>query len=309
MMVSRSLSETTAMNRSDLFGPGVDAAGFAFYSYGTSIIIDNPWTTIRWSLNEGPITEEGGAAKELQKFFVASEIEFNKHVFPMAPGSVTDGKGTIQVNRQNHEAALQAEIERTAGDEAVVGEFHTTNVSPGMLNEKGTPRYLDIRYQTRTFLYGAANNYVEVKTGLVKFNGKKGGTPAVQARADAPNLKRLNAEVAGIRGIGQAMRVGGASLGVAGAAYDIYSTGSTVSEQLTAGNVSGAVLSTAEFGGRWTGLALGTGIGSILGGPIGGFVGGMIGAYGLEKGVRPSLCWTERRPFGWRRLRHSVVSV
>lgn len=245
------------MSQSEIAGSAAGAAGFAFYSYGTNIVISNPWSSFRWSFYTGAISERGGVDQGLQDLFIRSGIAFNDEPYDTAPGSIQGVKGTIAINNLNHAAAVRAEVERIAGSDSIFGQIRTTAVSPGMINENGFSRILDIGYQTRSFLYGASNNYVEVKTGVAEFRGTKGGTPAVEARADAANLAELNGRVAGIRTIGQGLRIGGVALGAAGAAYDIYSTGSTIAGQLSAGNASAAALSSAEFGGRWTGTAVG----------------------------------------------------
>jgi hypothetical protein len=280
-MIVRSFLEITAMNPSEILGSTGGAAGVAFYSYGTNIVINNLWTNFQWSFYTGPLTQRGGAEPALANFLEQSSINFNREPFDIAPGSIQNVKGTITVNNFNHEAAVQAEIARIQSTESVYGEIRTANVSPRMQNLVGNARNLDAAYQTRSFLYGATDNYVEVKTGVTDFRRRA----FAQASADAANLAALNSDVAGIRMLGQGMRLGGAALGVVGFGYDIYNTGNKIYGQVSAGNTTGAALSGGEFAGRWGGMAAGAAIGTVVGGPVGGFIGGIAGAYVGEQGV------------------------
>ncbi|MGQ0682915.1 hypothetical protein [Bradyrhizobium sp.] len=293
------------MSQSDVLGKAAVGGGFAFYSYGTRIIINNPWTDIRWAFYEGPIARAGGASPALSTFLTEGGVSFNSKMYPMAPGSTPGVKGTASVNIANHAAAIRQEVNNIRASRSVFGDIVTKKVSPGMTNAAGKPRNLDIGYQTRSFLYGATNNYVEVKTGYVDFKGNKGGTAAVQAKADVANLAKLNSQVSGIRKFGQGLRIGGVGLGVAGFGYDAYQTYGDINRKLSAGNMNGAGLSAAQFVGRQGGgLAFGAagtlggvavgaalfggagavsgsivpGIGTLALGVAGGIMGGIAGA-------------------------------
>jgi hypothetical protein len=61
------------------------------------------------------------------------------------------------------------------------------------------------------FLEGTTQYYAEVKTGSPDLKGfTRGGQVGTQAEADAANLKMLNGNVAGVRTLGQGLRVLGA---------------------------------------------------------------------------------------------------
>jgi hypothetical protein len=109
------------MSQSEILGPTGAAGGFAFYSYGTRIIINNPWTSFRWAFYTSAITGEGGAKPALAGFLKQSSISFNPEPFDIAPGSVEGVRGTVQVNNVNHAAALQAETVRIQSTESVYG--------------------------------------------------------------------------------------------------------------------------------------------------------------------------------------------
>ena len=103
-----------------------------------------------------------------------------------------------------------------------------TFASPGMKNEYGFPRKMDIYYPTKDFINGATDNFVETKSGVAKWTDQV----ATEASADAMNLRNMNADVAGIRYAGQGLRVlGGVAVG-----YDAVSSGMTAYGQYMGGD-------------------------------------------------------------------------
>lgn len=82
------------MSQSDLVGAAGAAGGFAFYSYGTRIIINYPWTNFRWSFYEGPLTPgRGGPEPDLADFLDQGNISFNERMHGVAPNPIRGVKG------------------------------------------------------------------------------------------------------------------------------------------------------------------------------------------------------------------------
>ena len=269
-----------------LIQSGLAPAGIGFYSVGTRFIVQLPATSFRWSFYTSPITELGGPTGALANYLESSRIQFNELApYDIAPGSIQGVKGTIQVSNFNHAQAVAAEVARIqdAYGSSINGDVATNGGALRMSNLNGNGRILDVLYQSRNFWTGATNNFIEVKTGLTDLTGTTGGTAGVQAPADAANLSNFNAKVAGIRYLGQGLRI----FGAAGAAYDLYSTGATLQSQFAAGDNLGAARTGVQFSGRWAAAAYFAGQGALWGSSLGpwgtlggGLAGGVFGGLG-----------------------------
>jgi hypothetical protein len=210
------------MNPYDYIG-GLAGASFGSFSYGTRLIIQYPATAFRWAFYPSATGGGVGAKERLETFLTTNKIGIDgpfKDLAPNSarkPGTYTYNGRVYQLNTMeavrnfNGARAEDAEVKRIQSKygSSIHGEIQTSrrNVNPGntIVNGQGRARFSDIRYQTRSFLFGATDNFAEVKSYEVDLSGKI----KVQAEADAANLKSLNAQAAPYRFLGQGLRMAG----------------------------------------------------------------------------------------------------
>src|SRR6185437_7922027 len=255
--------------------------GAVFGSMGLSTLQANPYLRVVWFSYSTP----GASGRFSQNLVVA----LDSRGIEIEPGGVLSnsllpGEDISNGRGRFGSEATQAHFE-TRGYQVetkvpTLGRGVFGGVTPPGLS--GTPvelntgiRVVDIVATKWGFLGGEQiNAESKVNYKSLNYDLERTGGHAYQLTRDAISISN-----------NRLTRLGGNALAIVGAGLDLYSTGTTVSGQLSAGNFAGAALSGAEFAGRWTGTAVGTTLGTLLGGPVGGFFGGIVGAYGFEKSI------------------------
>jgi len=142
----------------------------------------------------------------------------------------------------------------------------------------------DLSYRTWSPWSGGTEHFDSVKAvNQLRGSAKNIGEVAQYGRA----ISEVNAASSGMRLLGTSLR----ALGVAGVAYDIYSTGNAIGADLSRNDTVGAGREIARFGGRLGGMAYGASLGAygFAAGPFVGAatttIGGIAGTIAGEQGV------------------------
>ncbi|MDQ0506431.1 EF-hand domain-containing protein [Xanthobacter agilis] len=269
--------------------PGV-IYGFGLWSSVGGVGLLHAYPEIRFSwafypqpnnlLNIGPTA----IVREILELGDVNIIE-NRYIAPDSILGSVANDGIAKNNFLNHEFALNDYLSRVNNDRIAWRLTARADV-PILRNVRGAPRWMDAVYLERHWWSGSELNYVEIKTGGSLSNNKK---VINQAISDVNNQFRLkySRDKMIFRPVGKWARNGGATIGVAALAWDVYSTSSAVIADAQAGDNISAGREIAGFGGRLAGAiavgqplaAFGFGLAGPVGALVAGAVGGAFGAY------------------------------
>jgi hypothetical protein len=252
--------------------------GSSLWQAGTSHLVGHPRVVVQWAFYQSPLTGRGGPDARLARFLTSSNISFNATPFPLEAPPVPAEALPIAVRSLTGSAAERAEIARLRrlfGDSVM--DMATTPRATRM-KVGAASRFPDARITVADLWEGAVEIVNETKSGHTRFNGRSGGTVALEALMDSAFLSSVSLGRSLVRGLGQAMRGLGLALGLAGGILDVAATVGEIRFHLALGDLAGAGWAGTGLLGRWTGLLAGAAWGAEAG-PVGALVGGFLGAF------------------------------